>query len=346
MDKEKKSRYSLNDLAQMLGVSKATVSRALSGSKGVGIELRERVLQLADEVGYHPNTLAQSLAKGRLNIIALILGDIRNPFYAELAFNIQQLLDQHGYMLMVLNSEYDPDKELNYLQMVSQFNFAGLFLLTAHSPAVEEALHALDAPVVLVNRTLPSYNGSHVLLDNFQAGYLAAMHLIELNHQRIGFICGPRTSSASYQRYLGYRQAISNFNVCDVEAYYEESDLTMQTGHQLAKKFMDNKAPKPSAMIVSNDTTAIGFMNGLKEVGLQIPDDLSIVSFDNIPFASAVGIDLTTVDQHVDEICNEAARIMLKQLRIPDAETEKVIITPTLVTRKTTKAYAGGTNSV
>lgn len=323
-------------MAQMLGVSKATISRALSGNAGVSQELRQKIIRLADELGYRPNTLAQGLVKGHLNIIALILGDIRNPFYAELAFNIQKLLDQKGYMLMVLNSEYDPEKELNYIRMAEQFNFAGLFLLTAHSPAVESALDTLDMPVVLVNRTLPSYSGSHVLLDNFQAGYLAAMHLIELHHQRIGFICGPRSSSASQQRYLGYCQAVQNFNAENVLDYYEESDLTMDTGYEMAKRFLRNSAPRPSAMIISNDMTAIGFISGLKEKGIQIPSDLSIVSFDNIPFASAAGIDLTSVDQHVYEICSEAARLMLKQLQTPEAESEKVIVTPSLVVRKTT----------
>lgn len=338
MEERKRIKYSLNDIAKMLGVSKATVSRALSGSKGVGPDLRKKICALAEELDYQPNTLAQSLAKGRLNIIALIVEDIRNPFYAELAFYIQSGLSKSGYMLMVLNSESDPEKDLANLHMVSQSNFAGLFLLTIHSQTVEQELNKLDIPVVLVNRTLPSYHGSCVLLDNFQAGYQAALHLIELNHRQIGFIRGPRTSSASYQRYLGYRQAIRNFGIREVEEYFAESNLTMESGRSLADWFLHNPAPRPSAMIISNDNTAIGFIDGVKRGGVRIPEDLSVVSFDNIAYSVINGIDLTTIDPHVSDICAEAVRLMLKQLQTPEAEKEKVIIAPTLFVRKTTMA--------
>ena len=322
----------------MMGVSKATVSRALSGNKGVGPELRKKIIAMADELNYQPNTLAQSLAKGRLNIIALIVEDIRNPFYAELAFYIQSGLSKSGYMLMVLNSESNPEKDLANLYMVSQSNFAGLFLLTIHSQTVEQELYKLDIPVVLVNRTLPSYQGSCVLLDNFQAGYQATLHLIELNHRKIGFIRGPRTSSASYQRYLGYRQAIQNFGISEVEAYFAESDLTLESGRSLADWYLCNPAPKPSAMIISNDHTAIGFIDRVKKKGVRIPEDLSVVSFDNIAYSVIHGIELTTIDPHVSEICSEAVRLMLKQLHDPDSKKEKVIIAPTIFVRKTTIA--------
>lgn len=342
MSNHKRSQYSLNDIAQALGVSKATVSRALSGSKGVGKSLREKIVRFADEVDYRPNSLAQGLARGHTNIVALILDDIRNPFYAELAFKLQHLLAQDGYMLMILNSEYNSDKELSYINMVSQFNFAGLFLLTVHSKKVEDALSGMNIPVVLINRALPSYKGDYVLLDNFQAGYIAAIHLIESNHQRIGFISGPHFSPASYQRYMGYCQAMSNFQVQDVKEYFWQSDLTMESGYLLASQYLQNPVQTPTAMIVSNDITAIGFMSGLKEHGVRIPDDLSIVSFDNISFSSAAGIDLTSVDQNINEICRESARLMLKQLRTPDAAAEKIIITPTLVVRKTTMPVPSG----
>ena len=332
-----KSTYSLDDIAKVFGVSKATVSRALNNGPGVGQELRKKITQYANEIGYVPNSLAQGLATGRQKIVALIVDDIRNPFYAELSFQLQQILSQSGYMLMILNCEYKPEQELKYLQMITQSNFAGLFILTVHSDSAANLLEGLDIPVVLVNRTLATYHGSQILLDNFQAGYIAAMHLIELNHKQIGFICGPKTSTASYQRYQGYCQAISNFGVCNTADYYYESDLTMEGGYQVAKLLLDAPSPPPSAIIIANDLAAIGFMNGIKEAGLRIPEDLSIVSFDNISFSAAAGIDLTTVDQHVQDICHSAAKVMLTHLSDSQSIPETVIITPTLVIRKTTR---------
>ena len=133
-------KYTITDISEMLGVSRATVSRAINGAPGVSAEVRNKILRFVDEVGYHPNTVARGLSMGKLNIIALILGDIRNPFYAELAFNIQQILKDHHYMVMVFNSEYDDKRELEFIQIAEQFNFAGLILLTAQCSDIDLSL--------------------------------------------------------------------------------------------------------------------------------------------------------------------------------------------------------------
>lgn len=332
----KNGKYSISDVAEMLGVSKSTVSRAINGNSGVGDELRKKVLDLVDEIGYKPNTIAQSLSRGRVNIVALILGDIRNPFYADLAFNIQRILNSHGYMVMVFNSEYDVQREMEFLKLTIQFNFAGLILITAQTEIVEDMLHSMDVPMVLVNRILPSYTGDSVLTDNFQAGYMAVMHLLELGHKHIGFVRGPGVSSASSQRFEGYRQALRNFSLPFNEEYVFESDLKMETGITLARNFVKDLKVRPSAMVVVNDMTAIGFIDGCRENGLSIPEDLSIVSFDDIEFSAMKGIELTTISQHVDKMSEHAARLMLKQLEEKDAKPERVILEPTLVIRKTT----------
>lgn len=332
----KNGKYSISDVAEMLGVSKSTVSRAINGNSGVGDELRKKVLDLVDEIGYKPNTIAQSLSRGRVNIVALILGDIRNPFYADLAFNIQRILNSHGYMVMVFNSEYDVQREIEFLKITMQFNFAGLILITAQTEMVGDMLHSMEIPMVLVNRILPSYTGDSVLTDNFQAGYMAVMHLLELGHKHIGFIRGPGVSSASAQRFEGYRQALRNFSLPFNEEFVFESDLKMETGITLARNFASDLEVRPSAMVVVNDMTAIGFIDGCRENGLHIPDDLSIVSFDDIEFSAMKGIELTTISQHVDKMSEHAARLMLKQLEKKDTKPERVILEPTLIVRKTT----------
>lgn len=331
----KNGKYSISDVAEMLGVSKSTVSRVINGNTGVGPELRKKVMDFVEEIGYQPNTIAQSLSKGHMNIVALILGDVRNPFYAELAFKIQQILNNQGYMVMTLNSEYNIERELEFLGLTEQFNFAGLILITAQEEKIEEKLKMMDIPKVLVNRILPSYTGDSVLIDNFQAGYLAVMHLIELGHRHIGFIKGPGVSSASSQRFAGYRQAMQNYGLPFEEDFVFESDLKLETGRSLADTFCKLEK-RPSAMVVVNDMTAIGFMDGCRNAGIRIPEDLSIVSFDNIAMASMYGIELTTISQHVDEMGEKAARLMLKQLNDRTAKPERIIMEPTLIVRKTT----------
>lgn len=331
----KNGKYGISDVAEMLGVSKSTVSRVINGNEGVGPELRKKVMDFINEIGYQPNTIAQSLSKGRMNIVALILGDIRNPFYADLTFNIQRILNDNGYMVMVLNSEYNIDRELEFLKLTEQFNFAGLILITAQEKAIEERLKNMEMPKVLVNRILPYYTGDSVLIDNFQAGYQATMHLIELGHRHIGFVKGPGVSSASSQRFAGYRQVLENYGFSFDEECVSESDLKLETGRVLAQRFLEIKE-RPSAMVVVNDMTAIGFMDGCRKAGIRIPEDLSIISFDDIAMASMYGIELTTISQHVDEMGEKAAHLMLKQLNDKDAKTERIIMEPTLIIRKTT----------
>lgn len=336
-----KGKYSISDVAEMLGVSKSTVSRVINGNSGVGPELRKKVQDFIEEIGYQPNTIAQSLSKGRMDIIALILGDIRNPFYADLAFNIQQILNKSGYMVMVFNSEYNVQREMDFLKLTEQFNFAGLILITAQEKIIEKQLKKMDIPKVLVNRILPGYTGDSVLIDNFQAGYMAVMHLLELGHKDIGFIQGPGVSSASSQRFEGYRQALKNYNLPFNERFVFESDLKMETGHLLAEKFIHDLEKRPSALVIVNDMTAIGFIHGCRKEGIHIPQDLSIVSFDDVSFASVIGVELTTVSQHVVQMGEHAANLMLKQLRDSESRPERIIMEPTLIVRKTTCVYTG-----
>ena len=332
----KNKKYSISDVANMLGVSKSTVSRAINGTSGVGKELRQKVLDKVEEIGYKPNTIAQGLSKGSISIVALILGDIRNPFYADLAFNIQRILTDNGYMVMVFNSEYDAQREMEFLKFTEQFHFAGLILITAQEDSVENMIHSMQIPMVLVNRILPSYTGDSVLIDNFQAGYLSVMHLIELGHKHIGFIRGPGVSSASKQRFEGYLQALRNYGLTFNDKDVYDSDLKMETGIQLAHHFIEKPGQRPTAMIVVNDMTAFGFIDGCRECGLIIPEDLSIVSFDNIELSAMQGIELTTVSQHVDKMSEQAARLMLKQLAEKNSKPERIILEPTLIIRKTT----------
>ena len=339
MSIQKKDKYTISDVAQMLGVSRSTISRAMNNSPGVGEELRKKVLDFVEEIGYQPNTIARSLSKGRQSIIALIVSDIRNTFYADLTFYIQKILRNNGYMLMVLNSEYDIRREKEFIHMAIQFNFSGVFLLTAQSEEIEKELENIEIPVVLVNRILGSYEGDSVLSDNFKAGYIAAMHLIELGYPEIAFVKGPDVSSASEQRFRGYRQALENYRLPFKEQNVFRGDLKLDTGSELAKIYISDLKNRPKGIVISNDMMAIGFVEHCRESGVKIPEQISVVSFDNIVFSSLYDISLTTVSQHVREMSEHAARLMLKQLKNPQEKPERVILDPTLIVRRTTCPY-------
>lgn len=331
----KRKEYTITAIAETLNVSTASVSRAISGAPGVSQNLRDKIVAFCDEIGYRPSTTTHSSSTQKLNTIALILGDIRNPFYSSLTFTIQKHLNEHHYMTMVFNSEYDEAKELEFIEIAEQFHFSGLMLITAQSEAMAQKLNETSLPRVLVNRIIPHYNGDSVLTDNFQAAYEATLHLINLAHENIGFICGPANSSAATQRYDGYIQAMKNYSLPICEDFIWRSDLKLETGQSIACKFLKLKQ-RPSAIVSINDMTSLGFIDICKNAGLRIPEDVSIISFDDIPAASLHDIQLTTVSQHVEEMGRIASELMLKQLENPDADAERIIMKPELIVRKTT----------
>ncbi len=335
----KGKKYTITDVAQMLGVSRSTVSKAMNNAPGVGPEVRQKIKDFVEEIGYKPNTLARGLSKGRINIVALILGDVRNPFYSDLAFYIQKILNEHGYMVMVFNSEYEEKKEIEFIKLTEQFNFTGLILVTAQSSDLKYALKKVEVPVVLVNRTFDDYVGDAVILDNFQAGYMATMHLMELGHKRIGFVAGHATSSSVAQRLNGYLQVLRNYHLPYNEEDVIMKDLSFETGYHIAEEIIKDIKNRPSAFVIANDMSALGFMECCKQYEIQIPQMLSIVSFDDIMFASLKDIELTTVSQHVREMSENTARLMLRKLKDPQASSESVILEPTLIVRKTTGSY-------
>ena len=293
----KRKEYTISDIAEALHISTASVSRALSGSSGVGEELRDKILKFCNEIGYRPpGSIRQSFTENT-HIIALIMGDMGNPFYADLANIIQKHL--------------------------------------AKDKAISQKLERLPIPKVLVNRIIPDYSGSSVLTDNFQAGYEAALHLINLGHKEIGFIEGPSSSSASTQRYSGFCQAMQNYNLPVKEEYIWKSNLKLEDGKQLSKEFLQ-LVHRPTAVIIVNDMTSIGFMDGCIEEGLHIPDELSIIGFDDISISSLHSIQLTTVSQHAEEMGRIASELMIKQLTTSHSQPERVILKPSLIIRNTT----------
>ena len=190
-------------------------------------------------------------------------------------------------------------------------------------------------PIVFVNRFLDLQNYDSVISDNFQAGYMAAMHLIELGHKRLGFISGHRYSSASVRRMEGFKQAIKNCFLPVREEDFWEGDLKMSTGSELARQFL-NQDSRPTGIAIANDMMALGFLDYCKSVHFSVPENLSIVSFDDIIFSKLNGIELTTVSQHGKEMGEKAAELILRRIQTPDAEYKKIILDPTLIVRGST----------
>ncbi len=335
----KKKKVSITQVAQELEISASTVSRALNDLPGVSEELRSKIKSYAQSIGYLPGTATKNGSTGKQNIIGMILGDIRNPFYADLVFAVQRQLDENGYLLTVFNSRYSEQEELRYMHLAERFNFAGIIQVTVTTERMGEAMRKLSIPVVMVNRMLDSFETDVVLLDNYEAGYIATRHLIERGHSRIGFLLGQQNSSSSGLRFKGFQQAMANYNLTIEESDILQGDLTMGTAYELAKTFIHRQEELPTAMVISNDIAAHGFMSCCLEAGLEIPQMMSVVSFDNIRFSSAGTAPLTTIDAHVDDMGRIAADLMVDRIRRPNKDTDRIVLSPRLVERKSTIPY-------
>lgn len=329
-------KVTIAEIAEHLQVSKASVSRALNGMPGVGEDLRERVFQYAQEVGYQLADSKKEAPAGS-KVIGLVVGDIKNPFYVELLFEIQKVLDENGYRIMLFNSEYEVDREKQYLKLAKEFGLAGLILFTVPSDLPQEAFDGLEIPIIFVNRAMQIQNYDSVLLDNFRAGYIAAMHLIELGHKDIGFVSGPASSLSSMQRLDGFKQALTNYFLTPNEDFLWSGNLKLENGYAMAEEIFSHPV-RPTAIVAGNDLMALGILDYCREHEISVPETLSIVAFDNIPYGGIHGIDLTTVDHNTAEMGRQTAELMLRRLKDPATPIQRVIQEPKLVIRKTTGA--------
>ena len=333
---ESGEKVTITQIANELGIAPSSVSRALNNRPGVSRRLQDEIQAYAKRVGYVP--VSSPANQNAPNMIAMIIGDIRNPFYADLVFYTQKELSARGYQLCIFNSEYMESKEIEYLHIVDRFNFAGVIQMNVATEHISHVLKNLSTPVVMVNRIISSFDGDNVLLNNYEAGYVVTRHLVELGHSKIGFILGQKESSSCNQRFAGFQQALKNYNIDINPRHILQGDLTLETGLELASDFAALN-DKPSAMVVSNDLTAHGFIRGCMQHGICVPDELSVASFDNISFSSIGTTTLTSIDPNVKQMAKIAVRLMIERIEHPEKETERVVLKPVLVERKSTAPF-------
>jgi LacI family transcriptional regulator len=332
-------KNTINDIAKLAGVSRSTVSRVLTNNPNVNPTTREKVQKIIDTYNYHPNSLARGLVLGKIDVIALIIGDIRNPFYSEMTWVIENILNQNGYMVVLCDSEYMIEKEELYLKAAKQYGFAGVVLTSAlENDRINAAIKSLTCPVILLNRYIKSFQGDVVVTDNFQGGYIATKHLIELGHTKIAILTGPINSTSSSERFNGYKSALETFGLEYREELVDYGDLKMETGYKYGCALLEKDKYLPTAVVAGNDLMAIGIMEAYQKAGKSIPEHLSIVGFDDIPIASITSINLTTVRQPFYQMGEIVPELLLKQINNEQYSHRKIILTPELIIRGTTKS--------
>lgn len=325
----------IGEVARRAGVSIATVSRVLNNvPRGVGGVLRKRVLKAARELDYHPNALARSLHQKRTHTLGLLITDIANPYYAGITRGIEDVSRRHGYALFICNTDRDPATMAHYIEVLREQRVDGIIIGGGGTPGRRhfQTLHDRGIPAVLIGRydvPLPA-----VRIDNVKGGWEAATHLIRLGHRRIAILSGPMTSTSIQDRMRGYRRALKEHGLSLPKDWVLHGDLRPASALQLAERLLTARR-QPTAILAANDQMAIATIRAAHHLGLRVPEDLSVVGFDNIELASYMSPALTTMGLPLYRMGVAAAETAIRLLAGTPGN-EEAWFTPELIVREST----------
>lgn len=331
----------IKDIAQAADVSPSTVSRALNGSPLLREETKARIRATARELGYERNELAVGLVKGVSRVIGLVVPDISNPFFGEIARGVSNVAHSAGYGVVLSNTEGDTERERDYVNLLRRRRVDGLVLASvkADDPYVLELARS-QTPYVLVSRLSGLIDAPFVVVDDRQGGRLAVEHLVSLGHTRIGFIGGPSDVQSSRDRMEATRETLKEYGAPTEQAWFCYANFTQQAGYEAAGAILSRQR-RPTALFAANDMIALGVMQAADELGFRIPDDLSLVGFNDIAYASFPRIQLTTVAQPTNEMGRIAAEYLLAVVQRDRRAKLRRSVQPRLVVRKTTGPPGG-----
>lgn len=336
----------IRDVAELAGVSITTVSHVINETRYVSEELTKRVYDAMEEINYHPNTLARSLRSGRTKTIGLLIPDISNLFFAEISRKIEDRGFKFGYSVVLCNTDDDSEKEQSYIKVLLEKQVDGIVFISSGNRETNLSKPLdLDIPIVVADREVASTRTDVVLLDNFQGGYDATQHLISCHHQRIGCISGPSLLTPSAQRVDGYKQALRESGIDIEEDLVQMGDFRFSGGEEAMRKIL-SVTDQPTAIFVCNDMMALGAIRAINDTGKRVPDDYSLIGFDNIPLSKTVYPALTTMAQPIQQMAELIIdllleKINLKQIRKRDAERspqyQRIILKAELIKRDSCK---------
>ncbi|MCX7720053.1 MAG: substrate-binding domain-containing protein [Dictyoglomus thermophilum] len=332
----------IKDVAKKAGVSVMTVSRVINGSKNVKESTREKVLRTIEELGYVPNSVARSLILNKTLTIGLVISDITNPFFTTIARGVEDTAISKHFTVILCNTDEDPEKEMMYAEVLARSKVDGVIYASASGKkAPLKSLFLKKIPIVLIDRTIEGVNDLDIVRgDSVLGAYLLTKHLIDLGHRRIGIIVGSHFISTARDRVEGYKKALNEANIPIDESLIkinENSKFSKEDGYRLTKELLNLENP-PTAIFGGNNLMAVGALLAIRERGLEIPEDISLVSFDDIESLSEVYPFLTVVKQPAYTMGVIATEILIRRIENRDKIKEKreILLTPELIIRKST----------
>jgi DNA-binding LacI/PurR family transcriptional regulator len=313
---------SIKDIAKAAGVSHSTVSRALADSPLVAEETKRRVRRLAKEMGYSPSAIARGLVTKHTYTVGLVVTTIADPFVAEVVGGIEETALDNGYSVILCDSNAEPQREITAVRTLREKRVDGIIVTASrvgnlYLPLLEE----VEVPIVLVNNQQEGRYVYSVATDNVHGGEMAINHLLELGHRRIGYIAVPEKTSSSLERLKGYKRALQAHEIEVTDSLISSGNGWPDGGESGMRQLLALSSP-PTAVFCYNDMTAVGAIAEAKRMGFRVPQDISVVGFDDIAFAAYLDPPLTTVAQRKYDMGQIAMEMLLDILAGEDAVSD------------------------
>ncbi|EJL6701682.1 TPA: substrate-binding domain-containing protein [Vibrio cholerae] len=328
----------MKDIARLAGVSTSTVSHVINKSRFVSDEIAERVNNAAQQLNYAPSALARSLKMNCTKTIGMLVTTSTNPFFGEVVKGVERSCYHQGYNLILCNTEGDNQRMKASINTLLQKRVDGLLLMcsTLEGERLDVFDRYPDIPIVVMDWGPILFASDKIQDNSLQGGYMAAKHLIECGHKEIGCITGPLIRHQAQMRYEGYKRALAEAGIAINPDWIVESDFECEGGYQAFEKLYQ-RGKLPSALFVSNDMMAMGVIQAASQRGLRVPDDLSLIGYDDVHIAKFMTPALTTIHQPKYRLGKAAVDTLLYRLENPDTTAQVVQLEPTLVVRNSVR---------
>lgn len=329
-------KVSIYDVAAKAGVSVVTVSRVLNNATTVRDSSRKKVLAAVEALNYHPSAAARSLAKGKTNVIGIVLPNLSDPFLSDVVVNVNLQLENHGYSLAVtvIDDSGTGDGERKNFFFQQERVDAVLVLTPLFEEDYVQSLQKKNIPFVMMDNQRYPFTVPSIVIDNFKGGYEATKHLIESGHERIAYFGGPSKLLSAEERLAGFQKALTEVGLTPFGVIRGEFDI--ETGYEAMNDVMAS-GQMPTAVFAGDDHIAFGVIDALREKGYKVPDDVSVIGFDDHPFCSKLHPYLTTMKQPADKMAIEAVDMLMKIIKGELKRNAIVKLDPTLIKRCSVK---------
>jgi DNA-binding LacI/PurR family transcriptional regulator len=325
------------DVAQKAQVSSATVSRVLANKPYIREEVRQRVHRAVEELGYQPNRVARTLRVQSSQIIGLIISDIQNPFFTSLVRAVEDQAYAHQYGVFLCNSDEDIDKESLYIDLLMAERVAGVIIIPTRETASSiKKLYNAKMPMVMVDRQIRDLDLDMVGIDNVKAAHDLVTHLIDNGHRRIGAILASPEIKTGFDRYKGFVSALTERGIQVDNSIIRTGMPKESLGRQFVDEIFGSPVP-PTALFTGNNLLTVGALHGIKDRGLVIPDDLSLVAFDDMEWYSVINPTITAIAQPTYDMGWAAADLILQRIKDPGRPIHKVIFQPEMCIRESVR---------